>query len=108
MGRRNVLKSVGIASGLAIGNRLTAGAARAAGTATLEGRFVSHDGEPIPHARVAVSYPGDDIPYVRTDEDGYFEVQVPANMTVRLGFYKSSEDEFLASLLDQIPHIYTM
>jgi hypothetical protein len=73
---------------------------------TLEGTIVSHTEDPVPNARIAVS--SNAFTYVRTDENGYFSAEVPYGNRVYLGFYKSSENAFLAHRLDGVPHILTL
>lgn len=106
--RREVLKSVGLLSGVMLGTGGVIGTTGAVTETTLDGRFLSHKGDPISDARVAVAYRGDDSPYVWTSEDGYFETSVPPGTRVRLGFYKSSSEKFLAPRHDGVPHIYTL
>lgn len=109
--RRGLLSKAGLAT---VGTLLGAtGTGSAATDETLEGRFRSHNDSPVPNARIAVSYydrsEGEyHFDYVRTEDDGYFQTSVPAGQRVGMGFYKSSEDAFLAPRRDGVPHIFNL
>ncbi|MFW5900617.1 MAG: carboxypeptidase-like regulatory domain-containing protein [Halodesulfurarchaeum sp.] len=101
---RRQFVSTGIAT--AIGVTAVTGTATATNSVTLEGTIVSHEGDPVPQARIAVAT--DSLDYVRTDANGSFSTQVPSKTRVPLGFYKSSEDAFLAPRLDGVPNLHTL
>lgn len=108
--RRKFL-STGVAT---LGTLLGAtGTGVATSDATLEGRVRSHEGAPIPGAKVSTHYYDWDeresyFDYVRLDDDGYFRKEVPAGQRVSLSFYKSTADEHLAPRRDGVPHIYRL
>jgi len=101
--RRRFL-ATGIAT--AAGMVTLTGNATAQNNVTLEGTILSHTGDPVSDARIAVS--SNAFTYVRTDETGHFSAEVPPGNRVYLGFYKSGENAFLAPRLDGVPHIFTL
>lgn len=97
--RRNVLRSViGLSAGVAFTGR--AGASGA----TLVGRLVTPDGDPIGNRRVRTSHTG----YRWTDADGRFELSVESNSGYRITMFKSTSTQLLAPVRNGVPHICSL
>lgn len=109
--RRKFLATTGTAT---VGTLLgVTGTGSAASDAMLEGRIRSHDGTPIPGAKVSTHYydwseEESYFDYVQLDDDGHFQKEIPEGQRVSLSFYKSTEDEHLAPRRDGVPHIYRL
>lgn len=109
--RRGFLSLVGGATtgiGLAV-----IGTAAANQDVTFKRTFVDSAGDRIANAQINLGYfDQDEDEYVRksfsTGEDGTIRTTVPSGARLRMGFYKSSNGEFLAPRLDGVPHIHTL
>ncbi|AXR79481.1 Subtilisin-like serine protease [Natrarchaeobaculum sulfurireducens] len=82
-----------------------AGEAPNTSTRTISGQLLTHDGTPADNDTVlAAPVDGDDAPTIdRTDEDGTFDLEVPADETYTLAYRRGEPWQLNASLEDERP-----